>query len=215
MRCLVIDTAGPLVGVAAWAEGRCVEAASARVDRGADGWLGPVLQAQLRTLGRLDRVVVTVGPGAFTGLRVGVASALGLAVALGVPVRCISSLALRACLVPGRPRVLALLDAKQGKLYRGVYDTIGAPEPLEPESDVAPEHALSGGPAWVVGEGAKLVFAELNAAGHQLVDGFEQSAVSVAGPLLDGPAVPPEQVALRYLRAPSIQLSGSRGPSPR
>lgn len=79
--------------------------------------------AGLRT-GDLDRVAVNVGPGSFTGLRVGVAAARGLALALECP--CIGVSAFEAlamqCPATDRPRILALLDAGRGKVMAQSFD---------------------------------------------------------------------------------------------
>jgi tRNA threonylcarbamoyladenosine biosynthesis protein TsaB len=79
-------------------------------------------------------IAVGVGPGTFTGLRIGVATARGLAQALGVPLHPVSSLeALAAGLAvdaqPGRP-LLPLIDAKRRQVFASLYR---AAEPLERE----------------------------------------------------------------------------------
>ena len=105
---LGIDTAGPVVGVALWTpDGEKLW--SQRVVRGADTVLIPAISEMLSDVDELDCVAVTVGPGAFTGLRVGVATALGIAVSRGVPVVPVSSLEARASMERGA-HVLALLD---------------------------------------------------------------------------------------------------------
>lgn len=211
MRVLLLDTAGPVVGVAAWHGDTRVGAVSARLGAGADGWLMPEAARLLETLGGLDRVGVTVGPGAFTGLRVGLAVALGLAFARRVPVVGVSSLALRAATVPGRPRVLALLDAKKGRVYAGVYDTRGVvPVLVEEERDVAPDLAAATRPAAATGEGAVVYRAALEAAGHEVLPDADRSPVD-AGLALVRAGIPssPEDVGPRYLREPDAR------PSPR
>lgn len=67
----------------------------------------------------LEGIIISAGPGAFTGLRVGASIAGGLAAAHGTPIACISSLAL---LAGGRELpVLAVLDARMGQVYGGLY----------------------------------------------------------------------------------------------
>ena len=87
---LGIDTAGPVVGAAVvgWGPPRQW---SCRIVRGADGVLLPAIADLVAPATPLAGVAVSVGPGAFTGLRVGVATALGIAVSRGVPVICVSS----------------------------------------------------------------------------------------------------------------------------
>lgn len=204
MRTLALDTAGPVVGVAAWRDDALVYDASERIVQGADGWLAPAVAAALEAAGGVDLVAVSVGPGAFTGLRVGVATALGLAVARGVPVVPLSSLAVRAAAVPGEAAVLVLLDARKGRVYAGRFDTRGEhPVALGPIGDIPPEEALTGPPCPVVGEGG-LVYASLLAArAYPLAAAAGASAVGRTLPLIRSvPAVPPAGVTLAYLRPP-------------
>ncbi len=81
-------------------------------------------------LGAVDRVAVTVGPGSFTGIRVGVAAARGLSLALGVPSVGISTLAAIAAGYrqghPGTP-VFVAVDAKRGEAYCQAFSAAGAP----------------------------------------------------------------------------------------
>lgn len=207
MNLLLVDTAGPVVGLAAFAGDTPVHVASARVASGTEAWLGEHVGTALERLGGLDRVAVTVGPGAFTGIRVGVAAALGVAFARGVPVAPLSSLALRACLAPGEPRVLALLDARKGKVYAGWFDTRGAlPVALGPERDCLLTEAVEGEPGVAVGEGA-IAFAEgVAAAGHRVLAGGDGSPVRAGAALARAiEARAPEKVGLHYLREPDAR----------
>jgi tRNA threonylcarbamoyladenosine biosynthesis protein TsaB len=72
----------------------------------------------------LERIAVGLGPGTFTGLRIGVASARGLAQTLGVELVGVSTL--RALAVPGLERreaevVLAVIDARRGEAFAAAY----------------------------------------------------------------------------------------------
>jgi tRNA threonylcarbamoyladenosine biosynthesis protein TsaB len=91
------------------------------------GALLPMIQAALRRRGiGLDAItglIVSDGPGSFTGLRVGAAAAKALARARGLPLRTAPSLLARAAGVAGRPAslVLAVSDALRGEVYAGAF----------------------------------------------------------------------------------------------
>lgn len=79
----------------------------------------------------LDRIAVTIGPGSFTGLRVGIAAARGLALATGAPAVGIGTLAVHAETARhevGDTAVLAVLAAGRGELYGQSFAADGMPE---------------------------------------------------------------------------------------
>ncbi len=90
---------------------------------------------------QLELLAVGSGPGTFTGLRVGIATARGLAQSLGLPLAAISSpraLAAEAAgELAGGGVVLSALDARRGELFVALYDGHGeelaAPRPLPPD----------------------------------------------------------------------------------
>jgi tRNA threonylcarbamoyl adenosine modification protein YeaZ len=93
--------------------------------------------------GSLERVGVGMGPGSFTGLRVGIAFAQGVALGLGIPVIGVGSLEAMAAACPAglaSPRV-ALLDARRGEVFAQAFDAtsaaLGAPEALGRDAAVA------------------------------------------------------------------------------
>ncbi|MFO1145233.1 MAG: tRNA (adenosine(37)-N6)-threonylcarbamoyltransferase complex dimerization subunit type 1 TsaB [Rhodospirillales bacterium] len=99
------------------------------MSRGHAEALLPLLLATLADAGRgfsdLDLLAVTVGPGAFTGLRIGLAAARGLALATGLPCLGVTTLEAVAAAVPaseagGRPLLVAL-DSKRGDVYAQVF----------------------------------------------------------------------------------------------
>lgn len=201
-RALVIDTAGPVIGAAAFVGERCVGSYETRIVMGADGWLLPVIRDLLDELGGLraeDLVVVGVGPGAFTGVRVGVATALGLAESVGCRVHPVCSLALRAAAHPGCPRLVVALDARKGRVYTATYDTTGrVPACTSAERDLPPGEALVGEGA-VTGEGA-VVYEALLPAGLVLRPDAAAVGVNCAGALLADRGIDPGRLQLAYLR---------------
>jgi tRNA threonylcarbamoyladenosine biosynthesis protein TsaB len=80
-----------------------------------------LVQAQL-TLSEIELIAVGIGPGSFTGLRVGLATAKGLALATGIPLCGVSSLRVLARGVAARAEiVLAALDAGKGEVFGALY----------------------------------------------------------------------------------------------
>ena len=71
--------------------------------------------------GALEALAVGVGPGTFTGLRIGVSTARALAHASALELRPVSSLAALAEGIPG-PRRLPLIDAKRGEVFAALYE---------------------------------------------------------------------------------------------
>jgi len=85
----------------------------------------------------LERIAVGVGPGTFTGLRIGIATARGLAQSLGVELVGVSSLrALAYGAAQGTQRDLAAIDARRGEVFIAAYE--GSQELIAPRA-VAPD----------------------------------------------------------------------------
>ena len=128
MLLLAIDTAGPDCAVAI-ARGDAAAAtvlarASERIGRGHAERLMPMVEATraeaLVAFSDLDRIATTTGPGSFTGVRIGVAAARGLALALDIPAVGVGSLQAFAfpLLREGRYATVAVaLDARRGEVY--------------------------------------------------------------------------------------------------
>jgi tRNA threonylcarbamoyladenosine biosynthesis protein TsaB len=79
-----------------------------------------LLESRQATLRDVEAIVVVNGPGSFTGIRVGVSTAKGLAEGAGIPLIALSRLALLAN-ASGLPHVLAAVDAGRGEYYVGEY----------------------------------------------------------------------------------------------
>ncbi len=88
------------------------------------------------TPGHVDLLACTVGPGSFTGLRIGVSTVKGLALATGKPVAGVSTLEVLAMnAVPFPQLICPMLDARKGQVYTGLYrlGPDGLPSPVRPE----------------------------------------------------------------------------------
>jgi tRNA threonylcarbamoyladenosine biosynthesis protein TsaB len=103
----------------------------------------PALDALLaqtgHSLSAVEAICVSQGPGNFTGLRLGLATAQGLALALGVPAVPVPTLEVLAAPLAGCPHpVAAVADAKRQEVYLGLFDCAGEfPEPLGPPERLA------------------------------------------------------------------------------
>lgn len=176
---LLINTATP-AGSIALTRGETLVAelllnlASPHSDRLLPG-IDQLLSAADCSLAQLDALAVVVGPGSFTGLRVGVATAKGLAFAARKPLIGISSLqALAAQTVGTRLPVCALLDARKQEVYGGLFEwRDGLPHPLAKERVVDPGSFLQdhiSGDTLFIGDGAlayrTLIVRQLGARAH-------------------------------------------------
>jgi tRNA threonylcarbamoyladenosine biosynthesis protein TsaB len=145
---LGIDTATADSAVAVAAEGEVLSERRAGPEPGGRPRHAAVLMDEVEgavaDAGGWDRIhliAVGIGPGTFTGLRIGIATARALAQARGLEVAPVSSLAALGRGIgesaPGRPR-LALLDARRSELFAALFDAAGAEawgaETLTPEA---------------------------------------------------------------------------------
>lgn len=148
MRVLGIETSAAHRGTVALAEaGKLVTSAEhTSLNAHAEKTL-PLVEQILGEAGwtrsSLDRVAVGIGPGSFTGLRVGLALAQGIALGLGIPVVGVGSLRAMADAVPAdrEGHRVPLLDARRGELFAAVY-TAGGDE-LAPPFVLARDEARS------------------------------------------------------------------------
>ncbi|MDO8352803.1 MAG: tRNA (adenosine(37)-N6)-threonylcarbamoyltransferase complex dimerization subunit type 1 TsaB [Aestuariivirga sp.] len=132
MLVLALDTSMAACSVCVYDAGAGIVLASlhAFMDRGQAETLAPMVQETMGLAGvafkDLARIAVTTGPGTFTGVRIGLAMARGLGVALNIPITGINSLAAIACneTVGNLPIVVAV-DARANEIYFGSYDASG------------------------------------------------------------------------------------------
>jgi tRNA threonylcarbamoyladenosine biosynthesis protein TsaB len=158
----------------------------------------------------LDAIAVGVGPGAFTGLRIGVTTARALAHAAGLPLRPVSSLAALAAGIDAEER-LAVIDAKRGEVFAALQRPGGSewePVPMSPEA-LAEHVRASGATPLAAGDGSVRFREALEAAGITVAPD-EAGAHVVRGlhvcRLAQGVAdEPPETVFPDYLRAPDAK----------
>jgi tRNA threonylcarbamoyladenosine biosynthesis protein TsaB len=167
----------------------------------------------------IEAIVVGVGPGGFTGLRIGLATALGLGQALGVPVTGASSLEALALgvaeVAPAGAVVVPALDARRRELFAAVYRTdgadgleeIAAPQAIAP-GDLAALLDGLGEEAWIGGDGVSAAGGALDGPGrHLLAPGARAarvSAASLVARVRAGAGLPARPV---YARLPDAEVN--------
>lgn len=142
-RTLVIDTATAACSVALLEGDQVIAAGHDVVGRGHAERLVPMIAA-LPDGGRADEILVDVGPGSFTGIRVGIAAARGLALGWGVPVRGYSSTALlaAAAIADGVKAPLAVvLEGGHGEVFMQGFTALPL-QPSDPLVSVRPDAAI-------------------------------------------------------------------------
>ena len=212
---LGLDTAVGACSVAVLADGQPLAVLSEPMTRGHQERLASMAREAMDQAGAafaaLDRVGVTVGPGSFTGLRVGLAFAKGLALALDIPCVGVSVLEALAASEPGADLTLTVIDARRGQLYLQAFvdgRAVMAPDVLTIEAAAA--RAAEFRPSSqtiIVGSGAPLL--EGLIAGARIVGRAAPDPVALTRLAMGKPAAPARPL---YLRAPDAKLPGGLDP---
>ena len=158
----------------------------------------------------LEAIAVGVGPGMFTGLRIGIATARGLATSSGVELRPVSSLAALAAGAGDGP-VLALIDARRGEVFAALHDggaTVWEPFAAAPEAVAERLREREIG-TLAVGDGAVRFREVLEAAGARVPAGDSRvhvvRALSICRLAAAAAPAPVAAVQPEYLRLPDAR----------
>jgi tRNA threonylcarbamoyladenosine biosynthesis protein TsaB len=150
MRTLAIDTSGAACSIALLENGRVMAARHERIGRGHAECL-MLWIADLPDGGRADAIMVGCGPGSFTGIRVGIATARGLGLGWSIPVSGIASLAAIAVQAEGKAVTIAI-EGGHGEIF--VQD-FASGLPVTPLASLpVADAAIREGPALVIGSAA-------------------------------------------------------------
>ena len=186
---LAMDTAGAACSAALWRDGRVVASRFEPMRRGHAERLVPMIEAVMAeaslAYGDLDRLAVTLGPGGFTGVRIGLATARGLALASGRPLVGVSNFLVLAATasaeVPPEGILAVAIDAKREDLYLQAFapDLRQRTDPLSvrPEelADVLPQGRLV-----LVGDGVEQAAPYLEAAQRRFTRSAAPGVVDAA-----------------------------------
>lgn len=228
MKILAFDTAASACSAAIWRDGRLAAHRYERMERGQSEALIPMVMATLADAGEslavLDLIAVTVGPGAFTGLRIGLAAAKGFSLATGIPCLGVSTFEAVAHAVPQQEResarLLVVLETKREDVYAQAFDaalhplTAPAAVTLEALADFMRPHAKSR--LLIAGDAAARTLAALGAEGSRLepvggagVPDARHVAAIAAVRFRPDMQLPP--LAPLYLRPPEARLPKAGG----
>lgn len=164
MTFLALECSTSACSAALWREGCIASHRFRAMSRGQSEHLVPMVAEVMTEAGidfsALTAIAVTVGPGAFTGIRIGLATARALGLAAAKPVMGISTLRAVAAAIPndqrkGRP-LLVVMDSKRDDVWAQLFDETLAP--LSPPTAILPEDlpTLTAEPLSIVGDAAEL-----------------------------------------------------------
>lgn len=220
-RLLAFDTAGSACSAALWRDGGIAAYCSEAMTRGHSERLLPMIEEVLKAAGTsfesLQGLAVTLGPGGFTGIRIGLATVRGLGLALNLPIFGQSSFAVHAAAVPpdllGKGRLIVALDSRRKDIYLQVYD--GPTRPAGEALAAAPEtlnDLLPDGPLLLAGDAVDQARTVLAAGGRDLWDGGTAhcdvrvlARLAAEGPHSEWSRLAPKAL---YLRPPDVTRTG-------
>lgn len=218
MRILAIDASCGAVsgGVLDSGAAEAIAQRSEPMARGHAEALAPLLERLMENVeggfASLDRIAATVGPGSFTGIRIGLATARAIGLALDIPVIGVSTLVAFAGPLlfdePGPGIIASVIDARHGRVYFQLFEPTGRPL-IPPRLEGLREavRAIGAGPVRMAGDGARLLAVEAARAGFdvELTGGAafpDILAVARVGLAADPRDCPPRPL---YLKPPDAQ----------
>ena len=201
MLLLSIDTSDCFISIAIVDEKKVWASTQVQMDRGQAEQLFPLIDETFKKAGtdisHIKGIVVTTGPGSFTGIRIGLAAAKGLGMALNIPVMGVSCFEMWQYGI--KEPIKVALDTRRGDFYVQSFDAAGkgdSPQVLSAESLKA---AL---PFKTVGNAAEVLKQEIGCTVLETQPVFAVSAAAVAFSRLDNP----QKAEPLYLREADVSI---------
>jgi len=225
MKILALETSAKAVSAAVSENGKILASGYQDTDLTHSRTLMPIVEHILKNTGLsvsdMDAVAVAAGPGSFTGIRIGVAAAKGLAFAVDKPVVGVSTLAAMARNVAfADGLVICAMDARRSQIYNALFRAEnGVLTRLTDDraislSELSEELREESSAKIVVGDGARLCADYLNSAGvtcrlappHLLMQNATSVALEAEVSAAQGTLVSAQELEAVYLRPPQADL---------
>lgn len=212
MRILALDTCLAACSVAIWQDGIVLARDWQPMQRGHAEALLPMLETLRAQTGldyaAFDRLAVSIGPGSFAGVRVGLAAARGICVARNLPLVGVNTLELMAGAITGDAPIGVAIDARNDQVYFQAFagETVLCPPALLTLAEAATSIHDMGGAMQLVGNGAAMLAMRCVGAVRANHPDLLPDAAILARIAANRPAVMGDQVAPLYLRAPDAKL---------
>ena len=225
MKLLAVETSAVSASCCVTEDGRVLSQAAVHTKLTHSQTLMPMIDSVLRCaaldMSHIDRLAVAVGPGSFTGIRIGVAAVKGLALPRNLPCAAVSTLEAMAALTNGLPfdgLVCPVMDARCQQVYTALFDHTGGqtsrltPDGALPITELETALVLHDRPVYLLGDGAELVFNTLRGRVPALtlapLSARYQNAVGVAAVadrMTADDFVSPDRLLPTYLRPPQAE----------
>jgi len=217
MPVLALDTCTDRCSASLLSEGRILAELSIKVQSGHAGMLLKLIDSLLEMAGcppaTVDLIAVGRGPGSFTGIRIGIATAKGLATALACPLKGVCSLdAMVRAALPGDKPIMPVMDARKGEVFCALYSAFG--ERLSAYLNIPPENIRDyvSGPTLFLGNGLELysdlLSRELGPDFHRAPEALWYPKAAVIGAMAsESPEETGRDVNPLYIRASDAALT--------
>lgn len=226
MKILAVDTTAAAASVALCEDGFLCGEYYVNIKQTHSQTIMPMAVSLLKSCGveikDIGLIAVSAGPGSFTGVRIGVAAAKGLALPFNIPCASVSSLeALAANLIGTNAVICSVMDARRNQFYNAIFENVGDKlNRLTPDRAIAftelekeiSDIVLSGKRLILVGDGAKICYNSLNGRTNAEIAPFNlrfahaSSVAAVGAQLYDaGKTISAEELIPFYLRLPQAE----------